>query len=271
MNCEVSVMAQSKSLVKRLRVYGVHRVAEEVAHAHGVRVAQLALEGPGRAELVQRLVDAGWSSANVARVLDAGRDAGEAKKILADGGTHRSGQVAGRAGSASEGNERTAKAAQDPPGSPAAPSSARRVRAAAPAAKADAPVPRSAGVSGRAGGAPPREDAAPVTASDGKRHLAVVIPIHERPRMFEGPGVRHECVHEAECLGRALDVYDAREKVEQEARLAALAAKGRKVRRRSRAGLQEVHCPTWCKFLEPPSFEARLAPASVSSRDRFTS
>jgi len=87
--------------------------------------------------------------------------------------------------------------------------------------------------------------------------------------MFEGPGVRHDCVHEAECLGRTLEMYGARVEAERTAKLANLPAEQRARRRRSRKDLQEVHCPTWCKFLEAPSFEERFAPASISGRDRF--
>jgi hypothetical protein len=60
-----------------------------------------------------------------------------------------------------------------------------------------------------------------------------VLELVERPRMFPGPGVRHECVRESECLDRALQAHGQ--------------------------NLRFVHCPTWCKHLEPPSFEQRLA------------
>jgi hypothetical protein len=74
--------------------------------------------------------------------------------------------------------------------------------------------------------------------------VAPVVDLPVRPRMFPGPGKRHDCVHESACLGRALSA-------EPEA--------------------TAFHCPTWCPHLEAPSFEApsfeeRLANASVGDR-----
>jgi hypothetical protein len=80
-------------------------------------------------------------------------------------------------------------------------------------------------------------DVAPMAEAP-RSHLRLV----DAPRMHPGPGVRHECVHESECLGRALQA-------EPLARF--------------------VHCPEFCKHLQAASFEERLGLSGGRAEGNF--
>jgi len=81
--------------------------------------------------------------------------------------------------------------------------------------------------------APPRERRRPVRRARAERPAPAPPPsgVRHLPTMLVGPGPRHDCEHEAECLGR--------------------------VSRRS-PNARAVHCPPACAHLAPPSLEWRF-------------
>jgi hypothetical protein len=172
----------------------------------GMLEKRLAEFGGNRGALARALVAEGWHPKNVERVLGA--------QVLADGGSTTS---------SPEGAERKRS------------NGARNAAAHAPAPRRrgdGVPILSGAAVTpSPAPAAPPRETPAPIAHRDVKPSNVLHLPLAERPRMFSGPGARHQCVHENACLGRALQADP---------------------------GARVVHCPTWCKHLEAPSFEARL-------------